>query len=299
MSTPQLDAFLKKSGYAVHEINTIIVGLSSIENQTYTKPNELTISWSTKDPISSARKARQFALKSAIIFIDDALAVYLKGISSYVDNLILSSILGRKNPFYTDLIKGTVDKDLIKLLKKLEEKKYGKDNKEKKYLDLDSADRIRCLRLMFKLPNEYWIPCVILLICWRNRIAHSASMAQLTQAEVEILDKNKDEIFTKYAKIDIGLTIQNFNSGTITLKDFTTLISMTINMVRFIDMSITPRDGIKLIEEYLKVNAQDRKAYSEIINCPDVKAKQRKFKNFLKTKLPHLLDTWEQHYAFI
>ncbi len=57
-------------------------------------------------------------------------------------------------------------------------------------------------------------------------------------AEVEILKEYVEEISNKYAKIDIGLTIQNFHSGIITLKDFTTFISMTINLERFIDKSI-------------------------------------------------------------
>lgn len=41
-------------------------------------------------------------------------------------------------------------------------------------------------------------------------------------AEVEILKEYAEEISNKYAKINIGLNIQNFNSGIITLKDFTT-----------------------------------------------------------------------------
>jgi hypothetical protein len=295
MATTYLDVFLEKSGYAVHEINTIIVGLSSIEDQTFTKPSNLTISWSTNDPKASARKARQFALKSAIIFIDDALAVYLKGIKDCVDDSILASILSRKNPFYNEDLKNEINIDLRKLLKKLEERKNGKE-KDKKYIDLDSADRIRCLPYFFQFPNNYWIPTVILLICWRNRIAHSTSMSQLTQVEVEILKEYAEEISSKYAKIDIGLTIRNFNAGIITLKDFTTFISMTINLVKFIDKSIVPKKGIKLIEEYLKSNEDKRKAFEKIMSHPDKKVKQRKFKSFLKTNMPHLLNTWEEHY---
>lgn len=83
MPTPALQPFLDSTGRIVHHLNTIIVGLSSVEAGTATKPVSLDITWAPKDLTTSSRQARAFALRSTLVFLAEEINTYVDRITRY------------------------------------------------------------------------------------------------------------------------------------------------------------------------------------------------------------------------
>jgi hypothetical protein len=291
MESPFLLDFLKNAGSSVHSINTIIVGLTSIENGKYEKPEDLTITWTTSDNKFSARTARKFALKSALIFIEDSLAIYLKDVRVLTDNDILKSILSRSNPQFDIKLKDTFKSKYpltFDLFNKQNKKATKPDEKYKEYRHISSADRIRALDEFFDFEQPYWTNCIVLLIRWRNMIVHRKSVGNLTHKELTILSQNSTDIKSNHANIDINETISNFNNNLMTLKDATTLIAIAIRFARSIDEELFKSvDKIEIVESYVK-RKKLTNIYNDILSCNNLKIKERKFKNFIKTNISPL-----------
>lgn len=193
MQSPYLNDFLKNVGDAVHSINTIVVGLNSIKSETYEKPDDLTITWKTKDPSFSSARARQFALKSSLIYIEDSLSIYLKDCRPLTDNEILKSILGRANPQFiesqAELFRSKYPRTYHLFDSKNVKAKSG-DERDFNYIHISSEDRLRALDEFFEFELKYWIPCVVLLLKWRNKIAHRKSAGKLLPIDIKILEDN-------------------------------------------------------------------------------------------------------------
>lgn len=83
MQTPALREFLSSTGHLVHNLNTAVVGLSSVESGVAVKPSEMDIAWSPKDCQVSGRQARAFVVKASIVFLAEAINVYLSQLIKY------------------------------------------------------------------------------------------------------------------------------------------------------------------------------------------------------------------------
>lgn len=293
MESPFLIDFLKNVGDSVHSINTIVVGLTSIELGDYKKPSDLTITWNTSDNEFSARKARKFALRSALIYVDDALSNYLKDIRVLIDNKILISILSRSNPQFDPML-GSIFKITYPitydLFNKQNQKATSADEKDREYRHISSVDRIRALNEFFKFEKTYWIPCIVMLIRWRNKVVHRISSGQLTREEINILISASKELKVDHANIDIDQTVVHFNSNEITLKDITTLIAITIRFARYLDQQIFQSvNRIEIVESYVK-RKKLLGMYNSIAAIKNDKIRRRKFGCFVKTNISPLED---------
>lgn len=291
MKSPFLADFLKNVGDSVHSINTIVVGLTSIETGNYEKPTDLTIKWNTSDNKFSARRARTYALKSALIYVDDSLANYLKGIRVLLDNEILQSILTRFNPQFDPVLESTFKAKYpwtYRLFNKQNQKATSSNEKSKEYKHISSVDRIRALNEFFNFEKPYWFPCIVMLIRWRNKVVHQTSAGQLSHEEINILAQNSKVIKRNHANIDINKTITHFDKNEITLKDVTTLIAVAIRYARFIDEQIFKSvDRIEIVESYVtRKNLTDK--YNSIANLQNEGIRKRKFVNFIKTNVSPL-----------
>lgn len=291
MESPFLVDYLKNVGNAVHSINTIVVGLSSIESGEYKVPEDLTIGYETRDNVASARKSRKFALKSSMIFIEDSLSNYLKDIRVLIDNDILISILSRSNPqFNPDLndLFQTKYPETYKLFNKNNQKASKQGEKDKEYKHISSADRIRALNEFYQFDETYWIPCIVMLIKWRNKIVHRKSKTELNREENLLLKANKEILNQNHANIDIEKTIYHFNNNDITLKDATTLIAVSIRFARFIDEQIFKSvNKIEIVEAYVERN-KIIDIYNAILSIENERIKKRKFENFVLTNISPL-----------
>lgn len=293
MESPFLIDFLKSVGDSVHSINTIVVGLSTIESGNYKKPEDLTITWKTSDNAFSARRARVYALKSALIYVDDSLANYLKGIRVLIDNKILQTILTRFNPQFDPDLESTFKAkypSTFRLFDDKNKKATSPEEKDKLYKHLSSVDRILALNEFFNFEKEYWYPCIVMMIKWRNKVVHQISTGQLSREEINILNQNSVDIKDKHANIDIERTIDHFNKNEITLKDITTLIAITIRYARSIDEQIFQSvDRIEIVESYVTRKKLIEK-YNSIANLENESIRKRKFGNFITTNVSPLSE---------
>jgi hypothetical protein len=294
MESPFLIDFLKNVGESVHSINTIVVGLSSIESGDYKKPDDLTITWNTSDNVFSARKARKFALKSALIYVDDALSNYLKDIRVLIDNNVLVSFLSRYNPQFDPELEAIFRvkyPTTYELFNKQNQKAISLDEKDREYKHISSVDRIRALNDYFSFEKRYWSPCIIMLIRWRNKIVHRTSAGQLNREEIKALTDTAEEIKVNHANIDIAQTISHFNNNEITLKDVTTLIAITIRYARYIDEQIFESvNRIEIVESFVK-RKRLTESYNSIASIENESIRKRKFVCFIKTNISPLSDT--------
>jgi hypothetical protein len=77
MQTPSLRRFLSETGKIVHHLNTIAVGLATVESGAATKPSGLDVRWSPANIGASSRQARAFAVRASIVFVAEVLGAYV------------------------------------------------------------------------------------------------------------------------------------------------------------------------------------------------------------------------------
>lgn len=249
MESLGLSEFLKSVGSSVHSLNTICVGLHGVETRIYTKPDDLTVSWDPQDPCWSARKSRAFAINAAIVFVEEALMQYVRYLA--------------KHPAAPDTLKQTT---------RIE----------------GGAERLEYIYTHHKPEKEYWGPFVSLLIHWRNRIVHPASNAKLNSVQEDKIRAHSLEIKNSHAQIDVEETLRHFHERSITLKDASTLIAITIRFARYLDNSLQLDSAAYLkIPYWLKhLNLEDQ--YEIICKSNGTEEKARRMRQFLKTHLPFI-----------
>lgn len=250
MNSEGLKQFLGAVGDAVHSVNTICVGLTSVRSGTVAKPEDLTISWSSSDPATSAAKARLFALRASLVFVEEALLKYLGFLRSC-----------------------TFDDE--KLRKALSTEK--------------AADKVIEVSKHLPSAEPYWCPMVVLLVRWRNRVVHSSNVG-LTVNQKNLLIDNAQLLKDRHAGIDIEKTINNFGSDQITLKDFTTLIAITVRYVRHIDEELEP--NIHTVDGFVdRLKQRDLiEAYNGVMNANGEATRRRKIKAFMNTEFSDISD---------
>lgn len=248
MASDGLKIFLDEAGDAVHSVNTTCIGLAGVAEGVTTKPPDMHISWSSKAPETAARRARHFVLSGSLVFVQESLLEYLRSLRSGAG-------------------------DNAPLCAALDRKK--------------AAERIGAIGSLLPDANAYWAPLVVLLVHWRNRVVHRSN-ATLGTADRRTLYENRQDIASNHAGIDVCLTLRNFEQRKITLKDFTTLIAVTIRFVRYIDDTFAP--GITTVEQFKeelrRKNLSDR--FHSILQANGDHVKQRKITNFIRTEFPSI-----------
>jgi hypothetical protein len=251
MESVGLTEFLKTVGRAVHSVNTICVGLNGVETGAYEKHDDLTITWDPKDPVASSRSARQFAIESSLVFVEEALLQYLKYVA--------------KHPCSTSTVKSAIARE-------------------------SASDRIEELTKVIAPKESYWTPIVLLLIHWRNRIVHTSSKAKLKSHQEKLLTDNLETIRSRHANIDIAETLNHFLKNKITLKDASTLIAITIRFVRETDellqLDSNTQENIYYWIKYLDIVDE----YNVQLHSNGTDTKRRKFLQFFKTHLPFVTE---------
>ena len=252
MESEGLKVFLKSVGNAVYSLNTICVGLDSIYSDNFSKPKKLTITWKTNNPKESAISARSFAIRSSLVFVQEALLEYLKYLKNSPDQ----------------------------------------DSKIVEALDSDGAAKIieNLSNRIDKLEN-YWVSFVVLLIRWRNLVVHN-SKTDLSSQHIKVLHENSEIIKEMHSGIDVRITIGNFKSNKITLKDFTTMIAITLKYVRYIDANLIPNitnpESLAKIIRFKEIESE----YKQVVGVNGLEKQRNKFETFLRTNLQTIDKTY-------
>lgn len=251
MESEGLKCFLNVVGDAVHSVNTICVGLAAVRAGTVKKPEDLTIGWSSSNPETSASKARVFALRASLVFVEEALLKYLD--------------------FLKDC--STEDERLHKAL-----------------ATEGAADRVIEVSKSLLDVEPYWCPMVVLLVRWRNRVVHNAKIG-LTVHQRKILLDHEQVIKERHAGIGIKQTLDNFDSSQITLKDFTTLIAITVRYVRALDEELEPK--LHTMQGFISRLEQRSLVvvFDNVMKANGESTRRRKLRSFLDTEFSNIPDT--------
>ncbi|MCP1319424.1 hypothetical protein [Halomonas sp. 707B3] len=252
MESEGLKQFLEVVGDAVHSVNTICVGLAAVRAGTAKKPDDLTIGWKSSNPETSASKARVFALRASLVFVEEALLKYL---------------------------------DFLKDCSTEDERLYKALSTE------GAADRVVEISKYLSDAEPYWWPMVVLLVRWRNRVVHSAKIG-LAPLQKKILLEHEQVLKQRHAGIEIRKTLENFESSQITLKDFTTLIAITVRYVRALDEQLEPQ--LHTMQGFISRLEQRGlvEVFDNVMKANGESTRRRKLRSFLDTEFSKIPDTF-------
>lgn len=253
MESEGLKQFLKSVGDSVFLLNTICVGLDGVADGTVTKSNDLTITWEPRDPKATALQARAHAIKSALVFVEEALLDYIKFISECENQAPVVKKIG------------------------------GIEGAAEKVAQLSKSSALSGM-------PAYWEPLVVLLVRWRNRVVHG-STSRFSQHYRNILIEHEDGIKANHAAISISDTLKHFDEGSITLKDFSTMIAVTIRFVRWVDQHLTPT--ITDLESFANL-IKDKHlevVYKNVIGVNGEKRQKRKFDYFISQNFKSISES--------
>lgn len=244
-----LKRFLNNIGQSVLYINTIAVALSNLPEQDFKKDDNLSIYWRPKD---SKDKMDDLVINSRRYALSGALIFVQDSLISYINSLI--KILRLPSP------NKAVEK--IETIFKYVEKKQ-------------------------EIP-KYWRPMLVLLVFWRNKIVHNSSSTYPAQ-DKKILIDSFEEIKMNHASIDIKVTLENFDKNKITLKDFTTFISIAINSVKLFDQVLCYKClDQEMFMEFIKIDESEYKdnllILNKILSNQSEVKKDKRFSNFMLKK---------------
>ena len=247
---------LRDIGDAVFVLNTLVVGLDAVEKG-HKKPETLNISWQPKDRKAAARSSRRFVVESVLVRVSSAVAEFVLALS--------------KLPRFQAL-----------------QESWNADTK--------LATRVSSISSMLLEKSDYLIPCVALLVHWRNHIVHSTSKAEITTAQRQTLINNKDLIAEHYSGLNVSRLLEHFERGRPTLKDVSSLISMTINFARKTDRAMhknLTKDELDAWMAHYELNPVLEKIKAE--SSP--RKVEESVRRMFKTQAPYLLDAYVQHYG--
>ena len=156
----------------------------------------------------------------------------------------------------------------------------------------EKANKVRKIALDVLPANEqnFLIEAVCLLIHWRNRIVHPKSKASLTKAQQRTLLAEEELIASEYANLSIKRLLEDFDSKKPTLKDVSSLISMTINLAKKIDHHMVPsnREGVEAWLNHYNMGPKINKVIRE--SSPS--KKEDSVRRLIRTELPQLEEAY-------
>lgn len=253
MESAELSKFLEGVGNAIHSINTIAVALALLPKDGEVEvPQELNISWKPSNIQNSKIMSRRFAEKSAYVYAAENLFVYIDNIS--------------KNPFWI-----------------YEDINFGSDTKK--------AERVN--NFLSEIPGINKSQAILceLLCHWRNRIVHFAtSKARLSSNNRQYLESKKEQIYDKYHHFNVEMALDNFKNGKITLKDTSTLITISIVCARKVDEYFHKgHERITNINDIREI-LLDNSNFSNIYKQQQSQKRERQSKKWIELNFPYLSD---------
>ena len=219
------------------------------------KPSSLDISWHPADRSAAARKARRFVLEATLVRVSEAAATFIRAMA--------------KLPRFTSVTA-----------------RWNKNTSQ--------AEKMADIAQHALGSEDYLLAGASLLVHWRNRIVHS-STAQLTPTQRKALVDASEEIEQKFARLSVERLLSDFERGLPTLKDVSSLISMTIRLVRALDASardLTEADLHVMLDHYglnARIAAVERTTAPAKLEASVVR--------LLQTEAPGLVEAYTTHFA--
>ena len=257
MQTQFLKFFLDNVGSTIHSINSACVGLEEIRKNNFSNPEKtLHISWHPKDLNKTSKTSREYIVKSAYIFLTEAVNQY----QNHISKIILKEFQ----------LESYNKKDLKDKLELIYENCYINDN----------------------ILERYRLILLKLLVISRNKIVHFNSKASLSNNEIQILKESKELIIKNHSGLDIIKTLSNIEKNRYTLKDISSIAANCIFMTRQLDKYYLNFINNKIDnEKYIPIILKEKnleQCYNNIEIINNKELKERKKKYFFKIHLPEL-----------
>jgi hypothetical protein len=250
-----LSLMLDEVGSAVFSLNTAVVGLDAVEKG-HRKPETLDISWDPKDRMVAARKSRRFILEAVLVRVAEAVNQYCSAVGR---TCRLSSVAAKWN---------------------------GNTKTTEKIADVGKE--------LVAAEDAYLTIGAQLLVHWRNKVVHTRSNAKLTGVQENVLKSKAAFIRDNYANLDILQLLNHFQSSQPTLKDISSLISMSIRYSRSVDTALHACVGREDVEEWLRwYDLSDELRRIRHGTKPD--KVQVACERLIQTKVPALLASYRQY----
>lgn len=254
--TPPARRFREQAGYANYRLNTIVVGLEAVKTGSARKPADLAIHWESKDAAKAAELARSLATNAIMVYVVDALDSYMLDLARaniWITDPRTSSLLSGE--FQTDQSEITPLRPRLvqEFASRIDSLAHSPDALEellREFLPKHFGRRKRpSLRAKFaalvglapNVPTHY--DCAIqLLISWRNRHAHGRSADRVSSHVLAGLRGASSLFYNDHAHLHVDRMIDNYDAGgSPTLKEVSSLISVTHRVVALIDNTILHR----------------------------------------------------------
>lgn len=102
----------------------------------------------------------------------------------------------------------------------------------------DRSEKLEAVARHFLLAESHLFLGPLLLIHWRNRVIHHSSNASLTKEQQEKLTEHAPLLAEEYKNLDPCLLLNHFYKNSPTLKDVSSLVAMTINLVKKLSSNV-------------------------------------------------------------
>lgn len=120
------------------------------------------------------------------------------------------------------------------------------------WTDKSNSEKLVSLNQLTGSAEDYLALGAALLIHWRNRIIHPKSNAELSSKQRNIFLNAAPEIKANYKNLDAAKLLSDFQSDTFTLKGASSLVAISINLVRRIDAWFSPPSTQEELDKWIK-----------------------------------------------
>lgn len=213
-ASPALIGFRAVVGSANFFLNTVVVGLRTVQVSEPVKPPDLAVAWAKPLKASTYDECREFVLKMMMVAVIDALDQYLRKVGSIphlVSHGILDDLGGRR---------------------------FVREGDRERRLTI--AERLDVLAMNYPdAVRPEWLATIHLLAFWRNRFVHHdyrftippSVETRLTQASAYFNDE--------HSGCDILSLLGRFKAGSPpTLSDVSTLLAVVHRTLTSLDEAI-------------------------------------------------------------
>jgi hypothetical protein len=317
LRSPALRQFRNKLGFANFNLNTIIVGVEGVKSGIVHKPPDLAVRWEVKNTESAAMQARAFATKALLVFASDAVDHFMRDLGkepTLFKNPDLASLLrgelvedrsGSRLSVSTQVIEKFLSDitsardDFSQFLKKITEfhRSYISIRRRRPRIE----DRFDALSESYPGVSEQYRAAIHLLISWRNHHVHGDYSETIDHETINQLRRGADLFREDHSGTDINRALENYLSGAApTLKELSTLISVTHRSVAMLDLKIREKANI---EEYAEAaitaayRRRGRHAWLADMWRRNPDARERKLKSAIVSHGFTLTETADSKYS--
>jgi hypothetical protein len=203
--SPARRAFKKMAGQNNHFLITILVGLAAVESGAAVLPEGMRVSWAPHNRASSAARSREFATKSLLAWLIDALDAYIRALR-YPPSIANAAVK-----------KGITEADAN---------------------DGGLGGRVHAVAAATRQAGSIEAILVDIAIVWRNRLVHQLTARKLSKPLANLARTRSAEFADLYQGLrieDLITRVERRPAAAPTLKEVTAIVRAIHKLVERVD----------------------------------------------------------------